>query len=1508
MIRKTTGRIICFALAAVLVISSYVPSHAADDLDITIDESIETISDIESNEQEAVVEESVIEEPARTLLMSGEQTTTISIHYEDDLTFNNSGNQQPTSIEMTKGRAADIIVPFPDIPDGFKLASMNAYYKTSGGYMNLPDSRDDETSTYTFSVYSYDSMDVEAGITIEADFAMIIDEDDPNAELIIPIRYSINYHFPDSMPKYVKGKEGEKVYFKVPYPDVIPEGYALDIITASANSYYDKEYQYLDATSLNDNTYLFEYYVSKKDVENGITIKPWIKKIVDLVFEESEHGKYFPAVDETYNLDGFYWTSVKYLKNQYISGNYFVPEVGYVLKGLYYSQEMDENCVFFLPGQGMGTQISSDMLSEDGKIHVYTKWEPITAKIILTFDGNSSEYSVTFGEKFPDFSKSTYSSYYVKNGSAVTQIIPGESQFDENISFSFEYDMTGEMPTNFCIYVYGEKNQFSTVSFDTGLDDVVIEKQKVRNGKTVAKPNVELEKEGYYLAGWCTDAELKKPFAFGKTLVNTDITLYANWKPVDYQITFHSNYGKDTTTKVTYRITEKDAEKNKAVVTPGGLFKALSAKEGFLGWMGLDDFELGEEATGKDLIEKLVEKYGAPSSVVKTDLYAQWDDTGFYSVILDSNLPVEAKVENLSGNLAETAKLTDADRPFVKQKVSVDESLILTGEEYALKGFTFGGWEYTGSNGKKVTLKPSSSPKNLTAEGGEITVKAIWKKVSSYRITYKLNGGTSGKNKTTVTYNANEASKDGLPLYNYKKDENGLYVKKDPAINQEDICEVVREGYDFAGWTSGADYYTYYGDDVYQNLTLTAIWTPQTYTLKFMDPDGVTEYFAVDDASFDSSFALKNYVPEKGGFIFKGWEGTLKNKVKLFTTRNIIKLKDIDRQGSNGYVLTAKFTAATYKISYNLDGGKIGSKPTSYVYGKGSTVAVPNPNKEGFEFLGWSARVTNGQDTTEYTLDGENGHDTSDVIDSGTGKITSSIYGNIELVANWKPYTYDIKFYGTDGTEYDPENNVLANYLGLTYAENVDFTSAAMFIEAQDGFEEGKSIKGFALTANAKSPKYVLYKKFNKLAAKNGNGTVIKVYPVLSGKVQRVNYTVTLMPNANNVLESADANVYINNSKGVQYVTQDADGNQISEFAYNTTATLTTPGWKRYGYELIGFGTSAKATTPITSLEGLGNGKTANIKLYAIWKGHENTITYTKYVQVYDPFMGYEYIEAPSFEGKVIQTYNGKDITLKTVSLEGYTFKGWKVQSSYGNGQIVTSPSLERGPIKKVLKNNCADLVLEAAFERVEYIIKFNLNGGLYNGSKQHNSSYHVNYFIDQSDLLEEFYKGVSRAGYVVSALSTTKNGKNKLELYDSDGNRKEISGLSNKNGSKITIYPIWTKVSPSVPSAGASLSVSEGGSTSLSMTSTVGATSENSSLVFEYSTSPLFIFGVKSVELKSEDVDPSNSKSARTMTVQSGLKNKSYYVRVKYGIKDSTGKYVYSKYSKIIRAARLAN
>ena len=84
-----------------------------------------------------------------------------------------------------------------------------------------------------------------------------------------------------------------------------------------------------------------------------------------------------------------------------------------------------------------------------------------------------------------------------------------------------------------------------TVTFDlNGGTTPKPEDQEVLAGEKATNPNYTGEKTGYTFEGWSTtdpDTETASPYDFN-TPVNSDITLYAIWKPVEnYTITYHLN-------------------------------------------------------------------------------------------------------------------------------------------------------------------------------------------------------------------------------------------------------------------------------------------------------------------------------------------------------------------------------------------------------------------------------------------------------------------------------------------------------------------------------------------------------------------------------------------------------------------------------------------------------------------------------------------------------------------------------------------------------------------------------------------------------------------------------------------------------------------------------------------------------------------------------------------------------------------------------------------------------
>ena len=114
------------------------------------------------------------------------------------------------------------------------------------------------------------------------------------------------------------------------------------------------------------------------------------------------------------------------------------------------------------------------------------------------------------------------------------------------------------------------------------------------------------------------------------------------------------------------------------------------------------------------------------------------------------------------------------------------------------------------------------------------------------------------------------------------------------------------------------------------------------------------QYHPINPASYtieSEDFTLTN--PTKEGYVFEGWTGTdvdaeLSTDVTIYSGST----------GNREY--TAHWTANTYVISYNLNGGTLtDDNPTSYTPDS-DDITLNNPERKGYYFDGWT-----GTDLTE---------------------------------------------------------------------------------------------------------------------------------------------------------------------------------------------------------------------------------------------------------------------------------------------------------------------------------------------------------------------------------------------------------------------------------------------------------------------------------------------------------------------------------------------------------------
>lgn len=91
--------------------------------------------------------------------------------------------------------------------------------------------------------------------------------------------------------------------------------------------------------------------------------------------------------------------------------------------------------------------------------------------------------------------------------------------------------------------LWGAFHNGFTVSFDTGVDDLVVESQKVLHGEYVTEPEAPI-RPGYVLVGWKAVDDPDVDFwDFDGFEVQGDFTLHAVWEPASFPVQFDLDGG-----------------------------------------------------------------------------------------------------------------------------------------------------------------------------------------------------------------------------------------------------------------------------------------------------------------------------------------------------------------------------------------------------------------------------------------------------------------------------------------------------------------------------------------------------------------------------------------------------------------------------------------------------------------------------------------------------------------------------------------------------------------------------------------------------------------------------------------------------------------------------------------------------------------------------------------------------------------------------------------------------
>lgn len=228
-----------------------------------------------------------------------------------------------------------------------------------------------------------------------------------------------------------------------------------------------------------------------------------------------------------------------------------------------------------------------------------------------------------------------------------------------------------------------------------------------------------------------------------------------------------------------------------------------------------------------------------------------------------------------------------------------------------------------------------------------------------------------------------------------------------------------RTGYTFAGWNDGTT--TYAVDDFFNwNYTAdkayTAQWTAITYTIEYYDDTTKYTNLSPTSLTYGSTYTYPTQ-PAKTGYTFSGWftEKALNTAIIASGTAWTY---------TTNQTFYAKFTAITYTLIYNLDGGTIADNPTTVTYD--ASYDLKNPVKTNYTFNGWFSdsnkttsistsgttwKLTSVNIYAKYTINGYNlTYDTNNI--GGAGKTYNTVIVGTTLTTQTSPPIHIPKAFG----------------------------------------------------------------------------------------------------------------------------------------------------------------------------------------------------------------------------------------------------------------------------------------------------------------------------------------------------------------------------------------------------------------------------------------------------------------------------------------------------------------
>jgi uncharacterized repeat protein (TIGR02543 family) len=641
-------------------------------------------------------------------------------------------------------------------------------------------------------------------------------------------------------------------------------------------------------------------------------------------------------------------------------------------------------------------------------------------------------------------------------------------------------------------------------------------------------------------------------------------------------------------------------------------------------------------------------------------------------------------------------------------------------------GYTFAGWFAGPSGGSAMgsTHTPSSP--------GNFTLYAHWT-ANNNNITYDDNGATTQHVGGDSTYAT--GSEFTLPT------------------------APTRSGFLFAGWqmvgghisTASIDSLAFTASpNGYGSITLTAQWTPLSYTVTYDDNSPTTAHVGGGTTySTGGTFTLPT-PPARSGYTFTGWQMTGMHVSATPISSLAISVTPV---GYGNVILTADWSANSYTVTYDTQGG---SSVSSETFLFGNAVTLPTaPTRTGYVFIGWYVTAEDGM-----PLDAE---------------FTPSTPGDVTIYAQWSEGSYSVTYV---------DNNADTAHAGGDGTYSTDSPFALPTPPSRAGYE----FAGWILTGTHAPTQHVALDSTTAQTSGFGNITLTAQWSVNSYSVNYDSqggsdvdpssfvYGTTVMladapsrtgynflgwfvtPTGGTALSSSltpivpgDVTLYAQWAMSNYTITYDSRGGSSvdnTDFYYGDTVTLRG-GPIRSGYTFDGWFESASGGQQVDT--DFTPDAAENVTLYAHWTANDYLVIFNT--------------QGGSTVGSIGYTW-GESVNLPAAPTRtGFVFTGWYVVTSGGTalGSTLT-PSMP------------GDVTLYAQWTPVTFAVRYNANGGTGRIANQ-------TFTYGGSALVVASSQAMSRAGYDFVEWNTSASGTGV----------PYVAGSRITPTTDVTLYAIWS-------------------------------------------------------------------------------------------------------------------